>query len=45
MYNLAIFASSFPYPSIEVGAVATGIVIVGIIACGGRDGGLSGKVS
>ena len=45
MYNLAIFASSFPYPSIEVGAVAIGIVVAGIIACGGRDSRLSGKVS
>ena len=45
MYNLAIFTSSFPYPSVKVGTVATGIVVEGIIACKGRDGGLSGKVS
>ena len=45
MYNLAVFVSSFPYPSVEVGAVATGIVVAGIIACGGRDSGLSGKVN
>ena len=45
MYNLAIFISSFPYPSVEVGAVATGIVIVGIMACKGGDGRLSSKVS
>ena len=45
MYNLAIFTSSFPYPSVEVGAVATGIIVAGIIACRGRDGELSGKVS
>ena len=45
MYNLAVFISSFPYPSVEVGAVVTGIVVAGIMACGGGDGGLSGKVS
>ena len=45
MYNLAIFASSFPYPSVEVGAVVTGIVVVGIIAYRGRDSGLSNKVN
>ena len=45
MYNLAIFVSSFPYPSVEVGAVAMGIVVVGIMACRGRDSGLSNKVN
>ena len=45
MYNLAIFTSSFPYPSVEVGAVAIGIVVAGIMACEGRDSGLSGRVS
>ena len=44
MYNLAIFTSSFPYPSVEVGAMAIGIVIVGIMACGDRDSKLRGKV-
>ena len=45
MYNLAIFISSFPYPSIEVGAVVMGIVVIGIIAYKGKDGGFSSKVS
>ena len=45
MYNLAVFASSFPYPNVEVGTVAMGIVVAGIIACKGRDGGLSGGVN
>ena len=45
MYNLAIFTSFFPYPSIEVGAVVTGIVVIGIVACGGRDSKLSNRVS
>ena len=45
MYNLAIFASSFLYPSIEVGTVVTGIVVASIIACGGRDSRLSNKVN
>ena len=45
MYNLAAFTSSFLYPSIEVGAMATGIVVVSIIACRGRDSGLSSKVN
>jgi hypothetical protein len=45
VYNLAVFISSFPYPSVEVGAVVMGIVVEGIIACGGKDGRLSGKVS
>ena len=45
MYNLAVFISSFLYPSIEIGAVATGIVVIGIIACRGGDGRLSGKVN
>ena len=45
MYNLTIFTSSFPYPSIEVGIMAIGIVIVGIIACRGGDSKLNNKVS
>ena len=45
MYNLAIFTSSFPYPSVEVGTMATGIVVVGIMAYKGGDGKLSNKVS
>jgi len=45
MYNLATFASSFPYPSVEVGAVVTGIVVAGIVACRGRNGGLRSGVS
>ena len=45
MYNLAIFTSSFPYPSIEVGTVVTGIVVVGIIAYKGRNNRLRSKVS
>ena len=45
MYNLVIFISSFLYPSVEVDAVAMGIVVVCIMARGGGDGGLSGKVS
>ena len=45
MYNLAVFINSFPYLSVEVGAVATGIVVAGIIACGGENSGLKGKIS
>ena len=45
MYNLAAFASSFPYFNIEVGTMATGVVVVGVVACRGRDGGLRGEVS
>ena len=45
MYNLAIFTSSFPYPNVEAGTVVTGIVIVGIIACRGRNGKLRSRVS
>ena len=45
MYNLAVFTSSFLYPSIEAGAVATGIVVVGIVAYRGRNGGFRSKVS
>ena len=44
MYNLVAFASSFPYPSVEVSAVAMGIVVADIIACGGRDSRFSGGV-
>jgi hypothetical protein len=44
VYNLAAFASSFPYPNIEVGTVAINIVIAGIVACGGGDGKLKNKV-
>ena len=45
MYNLAVFASSFPYPNIEVGTVIIGIVIVGVIAYRGGNSGLKDKVS
>ena len=45
MYNLAAFASSFPYPNIEVGTVATGVVVAGVVAYGGGDSRLRGKVS
>ena len=45
MYNLAVFASFFLYLSIEAGAVVTGIVIIGIIACRGRNSKLKSKVS
>ena len=44
MYNLAIFTSSFLYPSIKAGAVVMGIVVAGIVACGGGDGGLRSGV-
>jgi hypothetical protein len=44
VYNLAAFTSSFLYPNIEVGTMATGIVVVGIVAYRGKDGGLKGKV-
>ena len=45
MYNLAIFTSSFPYSSVEAGAVATRIVIVGVVAYRGRNSRLRSKVS
>ena len=45
MYNLAIFTSSFPYPSVEAGTVATGIVIVNIMACRSRNSRLKNKIS
>ena len=45
MYNLAVFANSFPYPSIEVSAIAIGIVIAGIITYKGGNSGLNGKIS
>ena len=45
MYNLAVFISSFPYPSVEVSTVVTGIVVAGIIAYRSRDSRLSNKVS
>ena len=45
MYNLAVFTSFFPYPSVEVSTVAIGIVVAGIIARGGRNSGLKGKIS
>jgi hypothetical protein len=44
VYNLAAFASSFPYPNIEVGTVATGVVVAGVVAYGGGDSGLRGEV-
>ena len=45
MYNLAAFTSSFPYPNVEVGAMAIDIVVTGIIACGGRNSKLKNGVS
>ena len=45
MYNLAVFASSFPYPSIEIGTMVIGIVVVGIIAYRGGDSEFNNKVS
>ena len=45
MCNLAAFTSSFLYPSVEIGTVATGIVIVGIIAHGDRNSRLKNKVN
>jgi hypothetical protein len=44
VYNLAIFTSSFPYPNIEVGTMATGVVVVGVVAYRGGNGGLRGEV-
>ena len=44
MYNLAIFTSSFLYPSVKVGTIAMGIVIVNIVACRGGDSKFSNKV-
>ena len=44
MYNLAIFTSSFLYPSIGVGAVVTGIVVGGVISYKSKDGRLKGGV-
>jgi hypothetical protein len=44
VYNLAVFTSSFLYPNIEVGTVAIGVVVVGVMACRGGDGRLRGKV-
>jgi hypothetical protein len=44
IYNLAIFASSFPYPNIEVDAIVMGIVVVGIVAYGGGNSRLRGGI-
>ena len=44
MYNLAVFTSSFLYASIKVGTVVMDIIIIGIIACGGRDNKLKNKI-
>ena len=44
MYIFTAFASPFPYTGIEVGAVATGIMVAGIIACRGRDNRLRGGI-
>ena len=44
MYNLAVFASSFPYPSVEVDAVVTGIVVVSVIARRGGNSRFRGGV-
>ena len=43
--HLIIFASSFLYPGVEVGAVAIGIVVAGVMACRGGNGGLRGGIS
>ena len=45
MYNLAAFASSFPYPSVEAGAVAIGIVVIGVVAYRGRNSELRSEIS
>ena len=45
MYNLTIFTSSFPYPSIKIGAMVTGIVIIGIVAYRGRNSRLRSGIS
>ena len=45
MYNLAVFTSSFLYPSVKVGTIAIGIVVVNIIAHRGGNSGLRDKVS
>ena len=45
MYNSAIFTNSFPYPSVEISAVVTSIIIIGVVAHRGRNGRLRGKVS
>ena len=44
MYNLATFASSFPYPSIKIGTMVMGIVVVGVVACKGGNAGLKGEI-
>jgi hypothetical protein len=44
VYNLATFISSFPYPNIEVGTIAIGVVVAGVMACRGRDSGLKSEV-
>ena len=45
IYIFAIFTSSFPYFSVEVGAIATGIVVVGVIAYRGKGSGLRDGIS
>ena len=45
MYNLAVFISSFSYPSVEAGAVVTGIIVADIIAYKGRNSRLKSKIS
>jgi hypothetical protein len=45
VYNLAAFTSSFSYPNIEVGTVAMGVVVIGVIAYRDRDNKLRDKVS
>jgi hypothetical protein len=45
VYNLAIFTSSFPYPSVKAGAIATGIVVVGVVAYRGKNSRLRSGVS
>ena len=45
VYIFTAFASSLPCPIVEVGAVVMGIVVTGVMACRGGDGGLRGGVS
>ena len=44
IYIFTVFTSSLPCPVVEVGAVATSIVVASVIVYGGGDGGLRGGV-
>ena len=44
MYIFAAFASSFPYPGVEVGTIATGIVVAGVVAYKGKNNKLRGRI-